>query len=66
MIDNRLAVTKDLIIILSVSEHDSYHMLYFTVRIWPDRPEQSVDPDVTLQKAVSHQGLHCLPLIQLF
>ena len=40
-------------------------MLYFTVCIWPDRPEQTVDPDETPQNAASHQGLHCLPLIQL-
>lgn len=26
----------------------------------------SVDPDDTPQNAASHQGLHCLPLIQLF
>lgn len=26
----------------------------------------NVDPDETPQNAASHQGLHCLPLIQLF
>ena len=26
----------------------------------------SVDPDETPQNVVSHQGLHCLPLIQQF
>ena len=35
-------------------------------RIWTDMPEQTVDPDEMPQNAVSHQGLHCLPLIQQF
>ena len=30
VIDNRLVITEDLVIILPVSQHDSYHMLYFT------------------------------------
>ena len=38
----------------------------FTVCIWTDRSEQTVDPDETPQKAVSHQDLNCLPLIQQF
>ena len=42
MIKNRLVIIEDLVIILPVSEHDSNHMLYFTVRIWPDRLEQTV------------------------
>ena len=39
----------------------SYHM-------YLDRQalENSVDPDEMLQNAASHQGLHCLPLIQQF
>ena len=42
VIDNLLVITEDLVIILPVSEHDSYQMLYFAVSIWPDRPEQIV------------------------
>ena len=40
MIDNRLVIAEHLVIILPVSEHDSYLMLYFTVRIWPNRSKQ--------------------------
>ena len=37
----------------------------FTICIRTDRPEQTVlDPDETQMNAASHQGLHCLPLIQ--
>ena len=40
VIDNWLVITEDFVIIFPVSEHDSYHLLYLTVCIWPDRPEQ--------------------------
>ena len=41
---------------------------YSIYRIFSDRQAwaNSVDPDEKLQNAASHQGLHCLPLIQPF
>ena len=38
----------------------------FTVCIQTDRIEQIVQTQMRLQNAASHQGLHCLPLIQQF
>ena len=44
MIDNRLVMKKKKIghNFTCLTEHDSYHMLYFTVCIWSDMPEQTV------------------------
>ena len=36
--------------------------MYLVKHAWAN----SVDPDEMPQNAASHQGLHCLPLIQLF
>ena len=36
------------------------YCMYSDRQVWA----KSVDPDETLQNATSHQGLHCLPLIQ--
>ena len=67
MIDNRLIITKDLVIIFPVCLNMTLTICYtFTVCIWSDRREQTVYPDETPQNAASHLVLHCLPLIQLF
>ena len=67
MIDNWLVITEDLVIILpvclSMSLTICYTLLYVLIR---QACANSVDPDEMLQKAASHQGLHCLPIIQLF
>ena len=36
--------------------------MYLDRQVWAN----SVDPDEILQNVASHQGLHCLPLIQQF
>ena len=63
VIDNRLVITEDLVIILPVVSAWLllYVILYCTLawQAWAN----SVDPD---ENVVSHQGIHCLPLIQLF
>ena len=42
----------------------TYVVLHFIYLIWQTWAN-SLDPDETPQIAASHQGLHCLPLIQL-
>ena len=44
-----------------ITEYHIYQ-LYSDRQTWAN----SVDPDEMLQNAASHQGLHCLPLIQQF
>ena len=49
------------------SDNTALHTIQTTVTtlsIGTDRPEQSVDPDLTQQNAESNQGLYCLLLIQ--
>ena len=41
-------------------------MSVLTLRIWKDRPEQTVDSDQTPENAASDLGPHCLPLILQF
>ena len=49
--------------ILSVKDKDVSYLPYYSDRqAWAN----NVDPDERLQNAASHQGLHCLPLIQQF
>ena len=47
-----------------IKKKDTCMDIVFTVCIWTERPEQTVDLDKTLQNVMSHQGLHSLPLIQ--
>ena len=49
---------------LMTSFNESYRIYHMSL----DRPAwaSSIDPDETPQKAASHLGLHCLPLIQQF
>ena len=44
------------------------NFLYYIYLVYSDRQAgaNSVDPDETPQNVASHQGLHCLPLIQQF
>ena len=49
---------------IQVSSNILYHIyrMYLEGQAWAN----SVDPDETPQNVASHQGLHCLPLIQQF
>ena len=65
---NNWLITEDLVIILPVSAsflaymYVIFYCMYLARQAWAN----SVDPDETQQNVASHQGLHCLPLIQQF
>ena len=57
---------KSLKIKPSSTSYPGSQFIYRIYRMYSDRQAwaNSVDPDETPQNAASHQGLHCLPLIQ--
>ena len=67
MIDNRLVIIEDLVIILPVCLSMTltyiilYHILYLARGL-----SKQCRPRWDAANTVSHQGLHCLPIIQLF
>ena len=67
MVDNPLVITEDLVIIyLSVWAWLLPYIILYCVYLVRQTWAKGVDPDETPQNTTSHQGLHCLPLVQLF
>ena len=67
MIDNRLVDTEDLVIILPVYLSMTLTICYILLYVFGQTGlSKQCRPRWDTTNAASHQGLHCLPLIQLF
>ena len=67
MIHNPSVITEDLVVILPVYLSMTLTICYTLLYVFGQTgTRNSVDPDELPQNVASHQGLPCLPLIQLF